>query len=479
MIGNAGSRRVTLYVAADQGTFDQNTTFPGTVNMTVGTDSVLRVKILDGASHVNMAANFINTSIILDRDGWKSTAIDLNTGTGTTGNYRLFGEKTADGGHTVYQNEVIDIVNYPIPHWENSLCANGYGYTGTEYYISLASKLDKFTFSGDAQIAHVVAANPITLSDCGTDFNNILIGGGGSCTFDYKSVGTGGAVNNYCPTHAAGKLCLESEPTFGDLDDRFDIEISVLTDGVYFSGYPALFGLLPAQDACNDAGTAIALTNTDFAVGGVWQSMNGTFSFPTTDACTVDAQKRVNVIRTFGGDITGIENYHQIAIDFAKFQYDTAVIGAATEVELRVILYKYPCGAIFASNITIGTFLTACPSEGTVTGRVWIDFAGHPDLSVTNATISLEGTAYTTASDTNGNFFLTGISPGTYNMVVAAENMVPFRQAVTVEDLQILNVVLPSMVVLNPANWDMGADGRIGLAEAIHALQVVSGFGPE
>ena len=108
-----------------------------------------------------------------------------------------------------------------------------------------------------------------------------------------------------------------------------------------------------------------------------------------------------------------------------------------------------------------------------VAGRVWIDFGGHPDLSVTNATIALEGTGYLTTADADGNFLIAGMAPGTYTVVVTAPDMIPLRHEVTVSAAQKLDVALPQMAVL-PPEWDAGQDGRIGIEEAIRALQTVS-----
>jgi hypothetical protein len=123
---------------------------------------------------------------------------------------------------------------------------------------------------------------------------------------------------------------------------------------------------------------------------------------------------------------------------------------------------------------------------GTIAGRVWINFGGHTDLSVRNATIKLEFATRSTTTDANGKFELSGIPPGTYTMVVTAEGMIPLRKELTIAQWQQLSVDLPQMTVLNHqdldqavadaiAAWDSGGDGKIGLHEAIRALQVVSG----
>jgi hypothetical protein len=121
-----------------------------------------------------------------------------------------------------------------------------------------------------------------------------------------------------------------------------------------------------------------------------------------------------------------------------------------------------------------------------IAGRVWIEFGGHPDLSVTNATITLEGTGYSTTTDADGNFLITRMLPGTYTVMITAPNMKPLRKEVTVSFGQKLDLALPQMAVLTQtdlnkavsdaiASWDVGGDNQIGLGEAIKALQVTSG----
>lgn len=126
--------------------------------------------------------------------------------------------------------------------------------------------------------------------------------------------------------------------------------------------------------------------------------------------------------------------------------------------------------------------------SGTISGRVWINIAGHTDLSVLNATISLQGTAYTTVSDADGKFSLAGIPPGTYTLAVTAPDLVPLSKEITLLENQAVDAELPQMTVLTQEDldqgindaietWDVGADRKIGIEEAIQALQVISGAG--
>ena len=405
VIGASGSRRVTLYVADNDNTVNDDT-------LTVGQDSVLRIKILDGQPHVNTVAAENKTSIIIDRDAVKFTTINGAT-TSTTGGYYRFGQMTTDTTPTTktVKNEVIDTASYQVPHVENTLCVNAYNASGN-LHVSFASKQDKFTFTGDSQIAHTGTAASISLLSClgkTTTLNEIKIGTQNACQFDYETVGTGSATNNYCATHAAGKLYLSSTTVFGELDDRYDIQFTSLTNGVYFGGFPSMYGFLSSQDACAVTGTAITAATTDLSVGGVWKSTNSTLAYATSSACTVPAANRVNVIKTYGGAISGIQNYTKIAFDFANFYYDTSLIGAGTEAQLQVTLNKYPCGEIWTGTITVGTFVTTCSTTTTGTTSLFFPFlpgsafVGWWGGYVVSNGGTTAGTAVLTATDVNGN----------------------------------------------------------------------------
>ena len=134
--------------------------------------------------------------------------------------------------------------------------------------------------------------------------------------------------------------------------------------------------------------------------------------------------------------------------------------------------------------------ITSWKGQITISGRVSIAIAGHPDLSVQNAAVSLDGTSYAT-TDSNGYFAIVGVDPGTYTLMVTSQDLVSISKGITVsQGQQLLDISIPKMTVLNQgdldqavadaiANWDVNGDGKVGLDEAIHALQVVSGVRSE
>ena len=122
----------------------------------------------------------------------------------------------------------------------------------------------------------------------------------------------------------------------------------------------------------------------------------------------------------------------------------------------------------------------------TISGNVVIDIAGHTDLSVKKATVSLEGTSYTATTDSNGDFTIANVPPGTYTLMVTAQDLVPISQEITLPDVQPFDLRMRILVQgdLDQAvadaiqHWDAKGDDKIGLEEAIHALQVVAGLRP-
>jgi len=114
------------------------------------------------------------------------------------------------------------------------------------------------------------------------------------------------------------------------------------------------------------------------------------------------------------------------------------------------------------------------PEYGTITGTVTTAFAGHTDLSVINADVYLEGTDYSTKTDGDGRFTLDPVLVGDYVLrITVPPYLIPVQMNVTLTAWQNLDVgFLPlNHVILG----DVNEDGRIGLEEAINALQIVSG----
>jgi len=119
-------------------------------------------------------------------------------------------------------------------------------------------------------------------------------------------------------------------------------------------------------------------------------------------------------------------------------------------------------------NQTVGETTGAALS-----GKILAEIAGHPNMVVSNASVSLEGTSYTTTTDNNGDFVLENLPSGDYTMVINAPYFTPITQNISLSEGQSLALSLPKMVVQQ--DCDIDGDGKVGLPEIIYGLQVVSG----
>jgi hypothetical protein len=336
--GPQNGRRVTLTVIGDA--------VGGNITVGAGASDTLKIKILDGAQ---------------------------NAFTGLTG---ILLDSNANG--IFNDNPATDIITAAIPAPENTLCADAQLMSGDLMFTSFDSLSSKFTFTGDSQIAHVAAANQITLGSCkGLTTGNILIGSQSTCALDYETP-TGYCANApnifgnqsvpYRVALGGNKFLIQGAGTFGNAGDQYRLYVYSDTPGVYFTGLPVLSGYTPAGVA-QPCGAGVGL-NGGAAIAPAWVAYNegGTVGavLPAGGACTVATANRVRELRS--GTFTGIDTFNAIEVNTPTMCYDTSVIGAGTEVRIRMSLRLEPCGEIFSASRTIGTFVTTCPTAaGTTT----------------------------------------------------------------------------------------------------------------
>lgn len=134
------------------------------------------------------------------------------------------------------------------------------------------------------------------------------------------------------------------------------------------------------------------------------------------------------------------------------------------------IIATSTAGAATAADMT---FTTTSVNAATITGRASVNFVGHSDLGVANATVSLKGTAYSTTTDSNGSFTLTNVPLGSYDLVVTSPDLKPFTQQISLTG-QTQQITIPPMTT--PIKGDTNADNRLGIEDVIYLLQVVSGI---
>jgi hypothetical protein len=322
----AGGRRVWVYAygvnAAAQITVDAQTTYG--------------IKILDGNVH--------DTKILLDSDG------DNMFGDGTTANANA---------------DTIQVATAPVPTTNNTLCVNLSNMSGDLAFVSFDSLSSKFTFTGDAQIAHVASAASISLTACKGDTTaNIAIGSQGTCSFDYES------DTNYCTTgnnFNGNRLLITSSTTgFGEPGDTYTYRVQSNTAGVYFSAAAVMTSFAStATDYCTAGGTAVTGGTTSAAA--IYLSNGTAATGYATSSCSVTSTNRVAIVSTTPGAVSGIDAVKYLYVNMPAMVYDTTQVGAATEATVTVTLDKYPCGTIFTGTRTIGTFVTTCTTTSSTT----------------------------------------------------------------------------------------------------------------
>jgi len=113
------------------------------------------------------------------------------------------------------------------------------------------------------------------------------------------------------------------------------------------------------------------------------------------------------------------------------------------------------------------------PPLSQITGAAITSLPGYA-VGIQGAAVSLKGTDYTTATAQDGSFSLADVTSGTYALTIIAANFETHTQEVFVTGS---NVDLSTIELeLDLRECDIDGDGKIGLEEAIHALQVASGM---
>jgi len=115
-------------------------------------------------------------------------------------------------------------------------------------------------------------------------------------------------------------------------------------------------------------------------------------------------------------------------------------------------------------------FNIGLPQEGNIFGHIATSFAGHENLSVVNANVSLVGTNYSSNTNSHGNFIITDIEFGNYILDISAPNLKRITQQVTIDNNEIQ--INPVKMELNFC--DFNNDDKIGIEEAINILQIIS-----
>jgi len=323
--GDSGSRRIYVYVYGTAAT--DNIVF------TVGAGQSATLSLLNGYSYDGTAAG--------------------NNGVAPA-NAATYLVRVNTGSTTVYGTKLPETGEASVPYVQNSLCVNASAFGGNDIYISLNSRNDFLTFTGDSKIAHV-ADNPLKLALCKADkADSIKISTQGSCSYDMES-----SLND-CDT-AINRVTVTTDSPFSG-QEAFDVVIQSMTSGVYFGGVAQTFPMTSKEDVCNDTPAAAAIATTKNS------NEAGTNDVPfANNSCTINATNRVNKVWTTGGAINSLATYNSLWINLPTLMYDTSMIQAGTEVKVMVAVNKRPCGGSLTETFTLGTFVTTCPTDTTGT----------------------------------------------------------------------------------------------------------------
>ena len=108
---------------------------------------------------------------------------------------------------------------------------------------------------------------------------------------------------------------------------------------------------------------------------------------------------------------------------------------------------------------------------GTLSGTVTTNFAGHSDLTVIGATVTVQETGDSTKTDASGQFSFTGLPSQVLTLVIAAQGLSTFPQTVDLSAGQSVTDFSAAMPVSGSA--DVNGDGKVGVDDAVKVLQTL------
>jgi fibronectin type 3 domain-containing protein len=136
-------------------------------------------------------------------------------------------------------------------------------------------------------------------------------------------------------------------------------------------------------------------------------------------------------------------------------------------------------GAWSAYSTPVSTAPQWPADTGNISGRISASVAGYDSLGVRNAVVSLDGTGFSTSTDSDGNFTLVNVPFGDYQLVVSAAGMDNLTQNVSFNE-QNMQVAVPqiemSCLDCICIHGDANGDDHVGIGDAIYILQTTSGL---
>ena len=162
-----------------------------------------------------------------------------------------------------------------------------------------------------------------------------------------------------------------------------------------------------------------------------------------------------------------------IALDQIDTSYDHGILEHDTTYYWKIVA-KDSHGALSEGSM----WLFKTTKFGIISGQVTTSATGQR-TSIADAVITITETGQTTISDSDGNYKLTNVPIGTYTIKIEKNNF----STILLNDIEVsvsgeLQTQIPTQELF-VYSGDISSDGKIGMEEAIHALQVLSGLKTE
>lgn len=239
---------------------------------------------------------------------------------------------------------------------DNTLCIDVSNYDAYTVNGNMDSKLDKFTFiPSNPQIAHVV--DPITYEevDCKTEFTGRIAVGEETqfeedCVpFDWET-GAG-----YCLNDSSSNLFLIETTESGVYfeNEEYQIQMEILTDGVYWTNDPiAVTGYGATTNACA-AGPSVQVFGNQ-AEYAYTQPVQADGVVPETVDCTPNGAQVVTTDCATLPTAAGVSNIKTLSINIPRLVYNIEEIVLGEHVEVVITLSKCPCGMDNSWTVDLG-----------------------------------------------------------------------------------------------------------------------------
>ena len=108
-------------------------------------------------------------------------------------------------------------------------------------------------------------------------------------------------------------------------------------------------------------------------------------------------------------------------------------------------------------------------------GKVSTNIAGHENLNMIGATVKLNGTNYSTLTDSQGNFILqlgNDVTSNNYSLTYSASNFTTFRKEVYLENGK--NLQIEAVSLKFSTNNDINLNGVLDIGDIIYQLQLLT-----